>query len=304
MEDKKEVAIYEEVIKDIVKREEGDYVLPISSVLGRGSLVKQESFGGKSLVENAQKVDEAFNNTNGLQEIWNHSHSQFTWKHINLSYHSPWKNMRQIAAEMSSKKRALDEAKWGRIEAEVKLRQLEEQLEKEHELDYWKAVKLKIKLAKLKEGLAQSNTIIEGAMKDVLALNEMYDQLKQKVSNFSEEEVEREEAKAHLKRSLVQCIRDVRQTGHITKGEQEYLEQIGVNPGRMQMMMVSYVAEERVSEDWTSKSLYEFVDHITNELIDNIEVDKVRMDIMGFDSDYNADFTSQTKTALLEKDTE
>jgi len=302
MENKKEVAIYEEVIKDIVKREEGDYVLPISSVLGRGSLVKQESFGGKSLVENAQKVDEAFNNTNGLQEIWNHSHSQFTWKHINLSYHSPWKNMRQIAAEMSSKKRALDDAKWNRVENEVKLRRLEEQLEKEHELEYWKAVKLKIKLAKLKEGLSQSNTIIEGAMKDVLALNEMYDQLKDQVSNFSEEDVENEEAKAHLKRSLVQCIRDVRQSGHITKGEQEYLEQIGVNPGRMQMMMAKYVAEEKVSEDWSSKGLYSFVDHIATELIDNIGVDKIRMEIMGFDSEYNPEFSSKTKTALVEID--
>lgn len=297
---KKEVALYESVTKDIVATPAQEFTLPISQVLGRGLAVKEESFGGRSLVENAQMVDKAIANTNELQNIWNHSHSQWTWKHINLSYHSPWKNMRQIAAEVSSKKRALNDAKWRQVENEMRMRKLEEKLADESLLDYWEAVKLKIKLAKMKEGIAEGTVIIEGAMKDILALNDMYEQLKGKVSDFSEADVEREESKAHLKRSLVQCIRDVRQSGSITKGEQEYMEQIGVNPGKMQRMIKDYVRDEEKTEDWTSKGLYDFVDHVVEELIDVVEVDKIRMDIMGFEHESRDDITYDTKVAKVE----
>ena len=81
----KDVALYESVTKDIVATPAQEYSLPISKVLGRGLAVKEESFGGRSLVENAQMVDKAIVNTNELQNIWNHSHTQWTWKHINLS---------------------------------------------------------------------------------------------------------------------------------------------------------------------------------------------------------------------------
>jgi len=297
---KNDVALYESVTKDIVATPAQEYSLPISQVLGRGLAVKEESFGGRSLVENAQMVDKAIVNTNELQNIWNHSHSQWTWKHINLSYHSPWKNMRQIAAEVSSKKRALNDAKWRQVENEMKMRKLEEKLADETQLDYWEAVKLKIKLAKMKEGIAEGTVIIEGAMKDILALNDMYEQLKGKVSDFSEADVEREESKAHLKRSLVQCIRDVRQSGSITKGEQEYMEQIGVNPGKMQRMIKDYVRDEEKTDDWTSKGLYDFVDHVVEELIDVVEVDKIRMDIMGFEHESRDDITYDTKVAKVE----
>jgi len=297
---KNEVALYESVTKDIVATPAQEYSLPISQVLGRGLAVKEESFGGRSLVENAQMVDKAIVNTNELQNIWNHSHSQWTWKHINLSYHSPWKNMRQIAAEVSSKKRALNDAKWRQVENEMRMRKLEEKLADETQLDYWEAVKLKIKLAKMKEGIAEGTVIIEGAMKDILALNDMYEQLKGKVSDFSEADVEREESKAHLKRSLVQCIRDVRQSGSITKGEQEYMEQIGVNPGKMQRMIKDYVRDEEKTDDWTSKGLYDFVDHVVEELIDVVEVDKIRMDIMGFEHESRDDITYDTKVAKVE----
>lgn len=295
--DKKEVALYEQVTRDIVTMDVANFKLPLSSVIGKGLAVKQESFGGRSLAQNAELVDKALVNTNELQNIWNHSHTQWTWKHINLSYHSPWKNMRQISAEIQSKKRALNDAKWRQVENEMKMRKLEEQLADEASMDYWKAVKLKIQLAKMKEGIAEGAVIIEGAMKDVLALNEMYEQLKAKVSDFSEADVEREESKSHLKRSLVQCIRDVRQSGSITKGEQEYMEQIGVNPGKMQRMIKDYVKDEETTDDWTSKGLYDFVDHIVNELIDKVEVDKVRMGLMGFDHESRDDITYDKKIA-------
>lgn len=281
-EEKHELAIFEEIRSDLVIKDGSEFTVPISKIFGNGTIAKQESFGNRSLQENAQLVDVALENTRELQSIWNRSHTQWTWKHINLSYHSPEKNMRQIAAEVARKKQALNEAKWNQIKNEIKLRKLEEKLESA-ELDYWTEVETKVKIAQMQESMAEGTLYIEGAMKDVLALNELYEQLKQQMNNFTEEDIEKNETKAHLKRSVVQSIRDVRQGGSITKGEQEYLEQIGVNPTKMQNIIREYVKEEAKSERWDTAGLMTFVDELVNQLVDVAHVDQVRMKMMGFD---------------------
>ena len=282
-ENKNEVAIFEQIRTNVQVADRDYYKVPMAMVFGKGSLARTESFGGSSLVENSEKVDLAIQNTNELQNIWNHSHSQWMWKHLNLSYHSPHKNMRQIAAEMNRKKAALNEAKWRQVKNEVKMKKIEEELDG-GKCDYWREVDLTVKLTELREGLAEGIVTIVGAMKDVLVLNELYEQLKSKVSNFSEIDIEMEESKTHLKRSIVQSIRDVRMSGAITKAEQEYLEQIGVNPMKMQNLIRQYVKQEEESTSWDNKGLYDFVDGIVKDLIDNHKVDIVRMEYMGFDS--------------------
>ena len=211
--------------------------------------------------------------------------------------------MRQISAEISRKKGALNEAKWKHVQNEVKIKKIEEELSKPELLDYWREVDLKIKLAQLQEGLAEGSTHIEGAMKDILALNELFEQLKSKVSNFSEEDVEKEETKTHLKRSIVQCIRDIRQGGSITKGEQEYLEQIGVNPMKMQNILREYVKSEAASNSWDVSGLYEFVDGVVEELAERHQVDKVRMNLQGFESEAIGNITYDNKVGHLTNET-
>ena len=117
-----ELAIFEQIRSDLVVKDGSEFTVPMAKVFGHGTIAKQESFGGRSLQQNAELVDAAVNNTKDLQNIWNRSHSQWMWKHINLSYHSAEKNMRQIAAEVSRKKSALNEAKWNQIKSEIKLR--------------------------------------------------------------------------------------------------------------------------------------------------------------------------------------
>jgi len=281
-----ELAIWDEIKNDLVIKDGSEFTVPLSKVFGKGTVAKTESFGGRSLSENTALVDLALDNTKDLQQIWNRSHTQWMWRHLNLSYHSPHKNMRQIAAEITRKKQALNEAKWNQIKSEIKIKKVEEQLVDVASLDYWKEVELKVKLAQLQEGMAEGITYIEGAMKDVLSLNALYEQLKTQVNSFTEEDIEAEETKSHLKRSLVQSIRDVRQSGHITKGEQEYLEQIGVNPMKVQRLMKEYVASEANATDWSVSGLHTFVDELTNQLVDVAKVDKVRMDLMGFSSEF------------------
>jgi hypothetical protein len=210
--------------------------------------------------------------------------------------------MRQISAEITRKKGALNEAKWRQIESEVKIRKIEEELTKgkaDLNLDYWREVELTVKLAKLREGLADGVVVIEGAMKDVLVLNELYEQLKKRVANFSEADIEREETKSHLKRALVQSIRDVRLCGSITKAEQEYIEQIGINPMKLQNLLKSYVEAEAKSDSWDVGGLYEFVDSLTDELVDTYNVDQKRMTLQGFDTKIFEQYSQIDKLAKL-----
>lgn len=300
-DDKKQLTIVDAIANNKELATTEDKKVPLSMVFGHGTLGNIESFGGKSLVENSQQVDKALANVGELETIWNHSHTQWTWKHINFSYHSPMKNMRQISAEISSKKGALNTAKWKHVKNEIKIQKIQEQLDKGNQdgtLDYWKEIDLKVKLAELQEGMVESARYIEGAMKDVLAMNEMYEQLKERVNSFSEYDVELEESKSHLKRSLVQCIRDVRQGGSITKGEQEYMEQIGVNPMKVQKAIRIYVASEEEDESWDVSKLHEFVDNMTNELIDFYQVDKKVMELRGFKDEPLKEFSDINKLAL------
>ena len=277
------ITTYENVVNSLSTiTDKQEFHVPVTKVFGSGTLAKTESFGGRTLAENTQLVDQALSNTNELQNIWNRSHSQWDWKHINLHYHSDYKNVRQLAAEINRKKQALDEAKWKHVRNEIELKKIEEKLNS-GELDYWEEVDLKVDLAEKHEQMATGSTYIEGAMKDILALNDLYEQMKGKFEGFTETDFELEESKSHLKRSLVQCIRDVRQTGSITKGEQEYLEQIGVNPSKMMGKIRHYLEQERKQDSWDTRLLHEFVDHCTTELIEVLQVDKVRMELMGFD---------------------
>ena len=305
IEKKNEVAVFEEIRRELTVGSQ-EVKVPVSYVFGRGSTHNLTSFGGKTLAENAERVDKALANVGELQSIWNHSHTQWIWKHLNLSYHAPMKNMRQIAAEIAGKKGAINEAKWRQVEAEIKIKKIEEELTKGAEdgsIEYWREVELKVKLAKLKEGIGEGMSYIEGAMKDILVLNELYEQLKDKVSSFSEADVEKEETKSHLKRSLVQCIRDVRQFGSITKGEQEYVEQIGINPMKLQTVLRAYVDNEAKQDTWDVSGLYEFVDKLTDELVDFYKVDEARMALQGFSTRIFEDFGYSEKLALLSNET-
>ena len=298
-----EVTVFDQVKRELdIQRDPMEFKVPLSDIFGKTSLAPKASFGQVTFKENIDKVDKALANVGDLQNIWNHSHTQWMWKHINLSWLSPHKNMRQISAEVSRKKGALNEAKWKHIQNELKIKKIEEELSKPEQLTKWREIELNIKLAQMREGLAEGATHIEGAMKDILALNEIYEQLKARLSDFSEEDIEAEETKTHLKRSIVQCVRDVRQSGSITKGEQEYMEQIGVNPSKLQRLLREYVKAEESSENWDVSDLYSFVDDLVVELTEKHKVDVKRMELQGFDPDYIGNITYDQKVALTQKE--
>lgn len=290
-----ELTIIDDIKNDVIVGNNNQ--VPMASIFGRGVSTKQESFGGKSLTENAIMVDKALQNTWELQEIYNHSHSEWVWKHAVLNWVAPGSNIRQIAAEMQRKRSALNEAKWRQVKNEIKLRKLEDKLAAGNFKDDWEEIEIKAKICELKEGITEGTTYIEGAMKDVLMLNDMYEQLKAQVEGYNEVELNKLESKNNLSRSIIQCIRDIRQYGSITKGEQEYLEQIGVNPSKMNVLLRKYVEEEVEEEAWDTTCLIQFVRELVEDLIENKKVDVAKLNAFNYKVEPTEEFGYQKRIA-------
>ncbi len=181
-----EVTIKKENKQDLVDVAEEARGKSIAEVFMATNLAEVKSFGGLTIAENAKKVDLAIANVAETERIWNRSHSQWTWRHINLSYAAPMKNLRQVSAEMTRKREALEEAKWNYLKNEIKLKQKKERLAKEK--DPLKYQLIEIDIAQLKSGMANGMKYVEGAMKDVLTLSNLYDDLKDKFSDYTEED--------------------------------------------------------------------------------------------------------------------
>ena len=144
-------------------------------------------------------------------------------------------------------------------------------------------ISLQVRKAEIEHHLTGSQRLIDGALKDVMTLYDLYNQIKKTTGDITEADAEAAESVSHLQRSIQQCIRDVRYCGAITKGEQEYLEQIGVNPSKMQGILRAYVEKEEHG-DWSTGNLAEFVIGLSNDLINVCNVDLARMEVQGFDS--------------------
>ena len=71
------------------------------------------SFGNETFLANLKKVDLAIKEIDKEQKNFNHSHSQFSWKHFIINgQHSTSRSIRQIASEIQNKKTALIENKY------------------------------------------------------------------------------------------------------------------------------------------------------------------------------------------------
>ncbi len=251
-----------------------------------GDIANTPSFGGLTLAENAKKAQNAINKMAETERVWNRTKTEWIWKHGNMCYYDDLGNMRQISAELASKRHALDEAKWRCLKNEAKMEIKREKLESE--TSPAKRKLLEIEIAELQEGFASGMKYIEGAFKDVLTLEKLYDQIMERIGSFSEEEVEAQEAKHHIMLSVSQALRDVRETGKIFKGNAEYMEWIGLNVSKVEEDLRKAVEYEKTCNSYDGTYIKEFVTKMADDLY---EISNKRAEVMGFTRDDQFDRT-------------
>lgn len=279
MTDKKELSVFPEdgIVTEIYKSE---------------NLPSLPSFGGKTLAENAASVDIALKKMAPLERVWNRRKSEWVWKYGNLSYYDDFGNIKQLAAEISNIRTAIQGAKWGHLKGLAKLELYDEKIEKE--TSQAKIKLLKLKKAELEDNMANTVRYIEGSFKDVHVLEKMYDSLLEQLGDFNEEDFESQEPFFHLCLAIQQSMRDIRNSGKISKANAEYLEWSGLNISKLEIELQKAITKERELDTFDGTYLRDFVRTLASNLLP-IVLKKAK--IMGLPPEHNKEALYLTKVA-------
>jgi hypothetical protein len=216
--------------------------------------------GGQNLQAQWEKTQGSIAKMDHINALWVRSNTSWTFDHLTLTScgFSPWRQIRQVAAELERRRAAMSEAKWGLLRLDVEIAQAREKLETESAPLSQRL--LLIEIGEKEDRIAATLRKFEGAMKDVADLERNYDQLMAKLGgDICEERVNSAEQDAHLQRALAQSVRSVRYCGVIDPGNQEYLEQIGVNPSKILAVIKAYLSEEE-GLGGDASSLHKFIE--------------------------------------------
>ena len=242
-----------------------------------------KSYGGNSLAVNIEKAETAIANVQYTERIWDRSRSQWMLKHLTCSQADGWLRLRQIGAEMSRKRMALNEAKFGYLKKKMKIGVKREEMDDASPANYRL---LEVEIMELESQMQEVMVKVEGALKEVQTLSGMHDSLKEHLGEISEEEFEKAQTKGHIKRAMQQSIREVRECGRIKTGNQEYLEQSGVCVTHAFGLITDYLEQEKNAKNTTL--LHSFLDAVAEELE---PVADLQLEIFGFDPKTNLNLT-------------
>ena len=249
-------------------------------------VAKQESYGGKSLEANLVNAERAIEKVRYTERIWDKSRSQWQLKFLVCSNADGWLRLRQICAEMTSKRLALTEARFSYMKnlatARIKRKEMLE------EPDEDKRLLLEIEAAEKENGSKEILLRMEGAMKEVETLGYMHDSLKEKLGDVTEEQFEKAQTQAHLKRATMQAIRNVKELGKIKEGNGEYLEMSGISTTELLKDIFIFLEEESQAGVKDTSMLQKFLDDTVEKYKDVVTQ---RAEWLGFDPNARIDLT-------------
>ena len=249
-------------------------------------VAKQESYGGKSLEANLVNAERAIEKVRYTERIWDKSRSQWQLKFLVCSNADGWLRLRQICAEMTSKRLALTEARFSYMKnlatARIKRKEMLE------EPDEDKRLLLEVEAAEKEHGSKEILLRMEGAMKEVETLGYMHDSLKEKLGDVTEEQFEKAQTQAHLKRATMQAIRNVKELGKIKEGNGEYLEMSGISTTELLKDIFIFLEEESQAGVKDTSMLQKFLDDTVEKYKDVVTQ---RAEWLGFDPNARIDLT-------------
>jgi hypothetical protein len=173
--------------------------------------------------------------------------------------------MRAISAELEGRRHAIMEAKHNLLRINVTIEENEHKLSEE--VNDFERRRLQIAISEDRERTSIILRKFEGAMRDIADLDRMYDLLVSELGDVSIENVERAERYSHIHRAIIQSIRSVRQFGVIDTGNQEYLEQCGVNPSYAAAIISEFLRAEKENRYKGVNEINTFVNEFAESVI-------------------------------------
>ena len=183
-----------------------------------------------------------------VNTLWSRANTRFSVDNLTIAQQtsSPWRQLRQVAAELEGRATAMREVKWKllRMNAEIEIARRDA----DAETDELKRKLALIEIAEKEDRISMILVKFEGAMRDVRDLEKNYDRLTAQIGGeITEEAMEAAERESHIRRAVTQAIRSVRHCGSIDPGNQEYLEQLGINVSRIFSDIVKFIAAEQTT---------------------------------------------------------
>ena len=249
-------------------------------------VAQKKSYGGNTLEVNLANADRAIKRVQYTERIWDRSRSQWMLKFLTCSNADGWLRLRQISAEMCRKRKALSEAKFGYLKklTEAKIKR-DEMVEEDNEN---KRLLLEIEAAEFENISSEVLIKIEGALKEVETLAQMHDQLKERLGDITEEEFEKVQTKAHIKRAVMQATREVKECGKIRTGNAEYIEQCGLSTTAILRDIFDFLKVEEQSGVKDTSLLHEFLEKTSEKYKDGVTQ---QAEWLGFDLNANMNLT-------------
>jgi hypothetical protein len=249
-------------------------------------VAQHKSYGGNTLEVNLANASKAIAKVQYTERIWDRSRSQWMLKFLVCSNADGWLRLRQVSAEMNRKRMTLQEAKFGYMKklTEAKIRR-DEMLEEENEN---KSLLLEIEAVEFETQATELLVKVEGALKECETLGQMHDELKERLGDITEEEFEKAQTKAHIKRAVMQSIREVKECGKIRCGNAEYLEQIGLSTTAILKDIFIFLEEESQAGIEDTTMLHKFLED-TADKYQGASIQQAEW--LGFDPDANMNLT-------------
>ena len=230
---------------------------------GMNGVAKQKSYGGNTLETNLKNADIAISKVQYTERIWDRARSQWSLKFLTCCNGDAWTRLRQVSAEMFSKRSALSTAKFNYLKDTTKAKIKRSEMAKENDKNKKKL--LEIEANELEFNASDGLVKVEGALKECETLADLHDALKLKIGEVTEEAFESEETKAQIRRVFSQSVREVKECGTIRCGNSEYMEQIGICTAEAFKDIRSFIEQEDKSRVIDTSMLQDFLEFAANK---------------------------------------
>lgn len=171
------------------------------------------------------------------------SQSQFIDNMLTVSHPTPYRNIRQIMAEINKSKSALVESHFNKRKKEIEIKMMCRTLK--NEKDELKREMIEVEIAELKSQIDSINYYVKGAIRKVKNYLDQYNAIVSEVGELDEKKFEEEEEKYHIKKAFEQALCAARSRGGIIdEGNHIYLMQIGINGAMAQTYISQFLLKE------------------------------------------------------------
>ena len=187
---------------------------------------------------------------------------------LQFSGETPITWISQCAAQAEKKANALHEAYWRLQKQKLKIKKLRDKGDEESNL----------KADEIESGMVNGEHYIKTAYEDLLHYQKTMEVIREKhnlPAELTAEDLAENSKKEHIRKAMRQALRDIENTGAISKGVSEHLEHYGIHPMTARMLVMQY--RESVQELFkqgmvpTMDHLHEWLDLMEKTLLQGAE---------------------------------